>query len=424
MNEGYPHAVVTLPALSSKRLWLFLAACFFICLLEGFDIAALGVAAPFMVRELRIDVSSMGLAFAAGMVGVLLGSFLFGSLADRVGRKPALLATLVLLGTSSMATAFVTNFATLVVIRLATGLAIGGALPVIIALVAELAPKGRTATFITVVSSGFPLGSIVVATIAALGAVDHGWRVIFSIGGVLPFVVFPLAVRAFPESRALPLPGAAAATLHRALFADGRIRSTLLLGAACVVTQLAFYLLLSWLPLILVAKGIAPSFAPWAVFAFSAGNLLGAPAMGVAVDRWGQRGPTAGGYLVLAVVISLFAVAAQLGPLLMIAFMAGFLVNGVQIALYGIASRYYPQAVRGSGVGAVIGIGRTGSIVGPLAARQFARPRARHQRGRTDPGAHPAARRAVGRAVTASDRLTTSAFGREPANGEPDSGAQ
>lgn len=143
---------------------------------------------------------------------------------------------------------------------------------------------------------------------------------------------------------------------------------TLLLSAACAITQLAFYLLLSWLPLVLVAKGIAPSFAPWAIFAFSTGNLLGAPAMGVAIDRLGQRGPTAGGYVALAVVVSGFALAAHLGSLPVIAFMAGFLVNGVQIALYGVSSRYYPQAVRGRGVGAVIGIGRAGSIVGPLAA--------------------------------------------------------
>ena len=106
-----------------------LGLCFIVALLEGLDLQSIGVAAPRMAREFGLSVGQMGLAFSAGTFGLLPGAMLGGRLADRIGRKRVLILATALFGVFSIATAHVWDFNSLLMIRVATGIGLGAAMP-------------------------------------------------------------------------------------------------------------------------------------------------------------------------------------------------------------------------------------------------------------------------------------------------------
>ncbi|MDF3085903.1 3-(3-hydroxy-phenyl)propionate transporter MhpT [Burkholderia sola] len=348
-----------------------LALCFAIALLEGLDLQSVGVAAPRMAREFGLTVSQMGIAFSAGTFGLLPGAMLGGRLADRIGRKRVLIASVVLFGLLSIATAQVSTFAMLVVVRVLTGIGLGGAMPNLIALSSEaVEPRSRSSAVATMYC-GIPFGGVIASVIGVLLAGDTEWRHIFYVGGVGPLLLVPLLVWCLPESRAyLDVAGtqAARASVARTLFGDGRTTSTVALWVSYFCTLIVLYFLLNWLPSLMASRGLDRAHVGLVQIAFNVGAGLGALGIGAALDR--MRASRVVGGMYVGIVLSLAALAAAPGfaSLAAAAFAAGMFVVGGQSVLYALAAIYYPTAMRGTGVGAAVAVGRLGSVVGPLAA--------------------------------------------------------
>ncbi|MDN7452352.1 3-(3-hydroxy-phenyl)propionate transporter MhpT [Burkholderia cenocepacia] len=348
-----------------------LALCFAIALLEGLDLQSVGVAAPRMAREFGLSVSQMGIAFSAGTFGLLPGAMLGGRLADRIGRKRVLIASTVLFGLLSIATAQVSSFAMLVVVRVLTGIGLGGAMPNLIALSSEaVEPRSRSSAVATMYC-GIPFGGVIASLIGVLLAGDTEWRHIFYVGGLGPLLLVPLLVWCLPESRAyLDVAGtqAARASVARTLFGDGRTTSTLALWVSYFCTLIVLYFLLNWLPSLMAARGLDRAHVGLVQIAFNVGAGLGALGIGAALDR--MRASRVVGGMYVGIVLSLAALAAAPGfaSLAAGAFAAGMFVVGGQSVLYALAAMYYPTAMRGTGVGSAVAVGRLGSVVGPLAA--------------------------------------------------------
>lgn len=348
-----------------------LALCFAIALLEGLDLQSVGVAAPRMAREFGLSVSQMGIAFSAGTFGLLPGAMLGGRLADRIGRKRMLIASTVLFGLLSIATAQVSSFAMLVVVRVLTGIGLGGAMPNLIALSSEaVEPRSRSSAVATMYC-GIPFGGVIASLIGVLLAGDTEWRHIFYVGGLGPLLLVPLLVWCLPESRAyLDVAGtqAARASVARTLFGDGRTTSTLALWVSYFCTLIVLYFLLNWLPSLMAARGLDRAHVGLVQIAFNVGAGLGALGIGAALDR--MRASRVVGGMYVGIVLSLAALAAAPGfaSLAAAAFAAGMFVVGGQSVLYALAAMYYPTAMRGTGVGSAVAVGRLGSVVGPLAA--------------------------------------------------------
>jgi AAHS family 3-hydroxyphenylpropionic acid transporter len=344
--------------------------CAAIAMLEGYDIQAMGVAAPRMMPALGLDHEQAGWALSANMIGLIVGALIGGRLADRIGRRPVLVVSVVAFGLFSLATAAAGGFASLVAIRVAVGLGLGGALPNLIAIAAEVTPPGRRTAVTTLVFCGMSLGGAASALLASAGPAGLDWRAVFVIGGAAPLLLAPLVGFVLPETRPQHEPGEPhdpGGVVH-ALFGEGRVAATLPLWAAYALTLIILYLMLNWLPMLAAAKGLGPTQAPLASVAFNLSSLVGAPLLGVAVDRVGVRWPMTAGYAGLVLVMMALARAAGVGPILVLSGLAGFLVIGVQFCLYGLAPSYYPVAVRGTGAGAAVAVGRLGSIIGPLMA--------------------------------------------------------
>lgn len=341
--------------------------CFLIAAIEGFDIQAFGVVAPRLIAELKLDAAGQGWAASLAMTGLVIGAFAGGWLADRMGRRPVLFASVLIFGTASIATGMAYDYDTLLLARLVSGLGFGSALPNLIAIAAEISPPHRRGLTTSAMFCGMPAGGAIVALFASLAGDDLSWRTYFMAGGVLPLLIAPLILFVLPETRPArddtrPI------SLSRTLFADGRALPTLLLWLANFLTLLILYLMLNWLPTLVVAKGFPVTGGATASLAFNLVGVVGALFLGLVIDRFGYRWSLFVTYALLAGVLLALGTASSIVSIVTVSALAGFLVLGAQYALYGLAPTLYPQRGRGGAAGAAVAVGRLGSIVGPLMA--------------------------------------------------------
>jgi MFS transporter, AAHS family, 4-hydroxybenzoate transporter len=375
-----------------------LLTCAAVLFLDGFDTQVIGNVAPALAKEWSLSRSALGPVFSAGLFGLMIGALSFGPLADRVGRKKIIVFSTIAFGVGTLGTAFVSDVTTLMVIRLFTGLGLGGAMPNAVALTSEFSPHRRRATMVMIMFCGFSVGAALNGLLAAALIPAHGWRSVFIVGGAAPLLLAPVLTWRLPESvRFLALAGAAdarvAALLGRInpkaaaaatggrfvvceprlaglpvvhLFGDRRALPTLLLWIVFFMSLLDLYFLANWLPTVLNDSGASISGAALISSLLQVGGIVGTFALGHVVDRFSFRA------LALVYLIAVLAVGAigqvgrSVGLVSFAIFVAGFCVVGGQIAANALAANFYPTSVRATGVGWALGIGRIGSIVGPL----------------------------------------------------------
>jgi AAHS family 3-hydroxyphenylpropionic acid transporter len=355
----------------ARRAGLTLTLCFLGVMCEGLDIQSMGLAAPRMAPALGLTREQLGPLFSASILGLLIGAVIFGRVADRVGRKRTLLGCLAVFGLFSLVTAVVAPFDALLAVRLLAGLGLGGALPNLMALAAEAVAAEHRARLVTRITCGLPFGGAVAGIVAA----NLDWRAIFLVGGLAPLALAPLCAFAMPESRAFLEAHRAPPTTEPArgfawiLFGDGRAVSTLLLWTASFASLLSLYVLLNWLPTLLGDRGLAKPEASVVSVLFNICAGVSVLILGELLERPRPHRTIALWYVGLAVsVIALamtesgFLAAAVAGGAV------GFFVSSVPLPLYGLAPCYYEVAIRGSGVGASVAVGRLGAIIGPLLA--------------------------------------------------------
>jgi MFS transporter, AAHS family, 3-hydroxyphenylpropionic acid transporter len=347
-----------------------IALCMAVAVLEGFDIQAMGVAMPRLGPEFGLDAGAKGWLFSVNNIGMVLGAAVGGWLADRTGRRPVLLCAVAMFGLFTFWVSIAKSYDALVGVRFLAGLGFGAALPNMMAIAAELSSPARRALTASLVFCGLPIGGGTVALLTQVFPPDFDWRMWFIIGGVLPLVLLPGLRWLLPETLSAAQRQAPKdrTPIWEALFGGGRTLPTLLLWLTFLPTLLILYLMLNWLPTLVVAKGLDRAIAPQASLAFNWASVAGALLIGWLVDRFGPRWPLTLCYAGL--IASLVALGAASDHTMIIAYsgIAGFLLLGANYALYGVAPSYYPAVMRGTGSGASVGVGRVGSILGPLAA--------------------------------------------------------
>lgn len=378
---------------------LVLALCFGVVLLDGFDTAAIGYIAPALREDWQLKPSQLAPAFGAGLFGLMVGSLCFGPLADRAGRKPVLLGSVLLFGLATLATAAADSLTMLVALRFVTGLGLGGAMPVCIAMSAEFSPQRHRMLLVTLSWSGFTMGLALGGLVAAEVIPAFGWRGVLVAGGLAPLVLWPVLARWMPESVQFlaQRPDGAAALGRivqritgravepgvvlvgeqveegaprfpaRHLFADGMAGRTLLLWAAFFASLFVFYLLTSWLPVLMKDNGYAISQAARVGAMVPLGGTIGAIALALLMDRLAPTRVLVASYLGGAFAIAAIGFAVRDAGLLMGAvFFAGLGIAGAQNGLNLLAAQMYPTEARATGIAWALGVGRAGSIVGSM----------------------------------------------------------
>ncbi|MHA6195481.1 3-(3-hydroxy-phenyl)propionate transporter MhpT [Pseudomonas wadenswilerensis] len=356
---------------SSRRPTLTIALCFIVALIEGFDLQSAGTAAAGLRQSFELDPKMLGWVFSASIVGLLPGAFFGGWLADRIGRKKVLVAAVILFGVFSLWTAYVAGYGQLLVARLMTGLGLGAALPNLIALCAEAVGEQRRSTAISIMYSGVPLGGAL-AAVVAMFTHDH-WQMTFIIGGLAPLLAVPLILALLPESRAFQQAGVVQqrASTSAALFGEGRAGATLLLWLSYFFTLTVMYMLLNWLPSLLIGQGFSKPDAGLVQMVFNIGGAIGSLLGGVLLDRGNPVRVALCIYAGLLASLAGLGLSSGLAAMAIAGFAAGLFVLAAQLVLYASAPPLYPTTVRATGVGAAVAIGRLGSVSGPLAAGQI-----------------------------------------------------
>ena len=356
-----------------QRSTLTIALCFIVALIEGFDLQAAGTAAAGLRQTFTLDPKMMGWVFSAGIIGLLPGAFFGGWIADRIGRKKILVAAVILFGVFSLLTAYVDSYSHLLLVRFMTGLGLGAALPNLIALCAEAVSERNRGTAISFMYCGVPLGGALAAAVAMFSS-EH-WQTTFIIGGLAPLLVVPLMALLLPESTAFRKQHSATDNLRpsttQALFGEGRARNTLALWLSYFFTLTVMYMLLNWLPSLLLEQGFSKSQAGMVQMLFNIGGALGSLLGGLLLDRCNKFKVVLFVYAGLLVALAGVGLSIGIVPMSIAGFAAGLFVMAAQLVLYALAPQSYPTAVRATGVGAAVAIGRLGSVAGPLAAGQI-----------------------------------------------------
>jgi len=358
------------PPSITRQATVTLLLCLLVAGFEGVDLQAAGVVMPRIGPLFHFVVSEKKWFLAASTIGLVIGALIGGRLADLWGRKAALMISIALFGVFSVATALATSKAGLIEARLATGLGLGGALPNLIALVAEAARVQHRRGAVAIMYCGMPLGGGCASLLSLIGATGSSWQDVFFVGGLAPLALLPLMWFLLPDSAefqaAQSLPDKP--PVLASLFGEGRAGRTLLLWLSFFTGLLVLYLLLNWLPSLMVARGLSEHDASWIQVAFNLVGVAGVLAAGVILSRAAGLAVLIffGGAIVGLALVAL--VPATLESELFAGSVVGAAVMGCQSVLYALAPGFYPTAVRGTGVGSAVSAGRLGSVAGPLVA--------------------------------------------------------
>jgi AAHS family 3-hydroxyphenylpropionic acid transporter len=344
--------------------------CLLAAVCEGVDLQAAGIAAAGVSGEFHPSPEQLGTFFSASTFGLFIGALVGGRLSDRLGRKTTLIGSVIVFGVCTLANALAWDVQSLVVTRFLTGLGLGGALPNVLALVAESSAPNRRNFNIAAAYSGMPAGGALISLISMAIPLSQ-WRAIFIIGGVLPLVAAPLMFKYLrsstgTESEAQGTRPLAVSMKPRAALTVPLVTQTLLLWAAFFLGLFTLYLLLNWLPTLMLGTGLQRSTVTVIQVGFNAGGVVTALIIGRLLESRWRRVAVAVTFLSLPLLIrALAAMPSQQSTLILVVVALGSAVLAAQAYLYATAPLLYPKALRGLGVGVAVAIGRIGSFVGP-----------------------------------------------------------
>lgn len=381
-----------------QKLLTLLAA--FAIIFDGFDLQILGLAMPSIMREWHLARAAFAPVAALGLAGMLVGSPLAGYCGDRIGRRITIIGCVLLFGAGTVATAFCHTLTELAALRTIAGLGVGGALPNASALTAEFAPLRRRAMAVMLTLLCVPIGGMVAGLAAAYILPSMGWRALYLVGGAAPMLIALLFLVALPESprylARLPerrgelvrllvrmghavSPDALFESLQetkergqmRALFESALLRDTIGLWLAFFANLIGVYLVFSWLPSMLTAKGLDIAAASSGLSAYNFGGVLGILICTATVTAFGSRRPllwiaACGAATALAMEFVHITPAGGHLQLFSGLGLEGLFANAVQTTLYALAAYVYPTRIRATGIACAAGVGRAGGMLGSL----------------------------------------------------------
>ncbi|MEH6386480.1 MAG: aromatic acid/H+ symport family MFS transporter [Pseudomonas profundi] len=375
--------------------WMLLFWCALIIVFDGYDLVIYGVVLPVLMEEWGLTPLQAGALGSYALFGMMFGALIFGTLADRIGRKKAIAICVVLFSGFTVLNGFARNPTEFGIARFIAGLGIGGVMPNVVALMNEYAPKKIRSTLVAIMFSGYSVGGMLSAGLGMVLIPQFGWSSVFFVAGI-PLLLLPLVLLMLPESAGFMLRNGrdeeARAILKRVnpeydlavgelqmgseiktagapvvqLFTEGRMLRTLALWVAFFCCLLMVYALSSWLPKLMASAGYSLGSSLSFLLVLNIGAIIGAVGGGIMGDRLNLPRVLAGFFVAAAASLTLLGFNSPMPVLYGLIAIAGATTIGSQILLYACAAQFYDMNIRSTGLGWASGIGRNGAIVGPL----------------------------------------------------------
>ncbi len=356
--------------------------CWMAVALEGFDLVVLGVVLPSLLKEPTwgLNPNSASVISVIGLVGVMIGALATGPVSDLIGRRKAILVTVISFSVFTLLCAFAPNPLIFGLLRFLAGLGLGGVLPTALALINEYARRGRGGRATTTLMTGYHVGAVVTALLGIVIIERFGWQWMFVIGALPALVLVPLIWRYLPESTAFlkaqnadPAAKSATKSAPKAgknpvgmLFHHGLARSTIAFWVTSFMGLLLVYGLNTWLPQIMREAGYELGAALALLLVLNVGAIVGLLIAGTVADRIGNRRSTIAWFTAAALFLALLSVKLPGIGVYVSVLLAGMFVFSAQVLVFAYVAHVYPAAARGTALGAASGIGRLGAITGPL----------------------------------------------------------
>ena len=351
--------------------WVVVAIATGLNALDGFDVLSISFAAPGIAKAWHLNRADLGIVLSMELIGMAGGSLLLGRMADRYGRRPVILACLLAMLAGMTLAATSQSVWQLSVWRVLTGLGVGGMLAAVNAVTAEVSNARWRSLCVSMMVIGYPIGSVIGGTFAATLLRQGDWRVVFEVGAAATAAFIPLVVFWLPETPAfLALPlhhDGGTRTSMTELFKHGLRWTTVLITLAYFMHFSSHYFILKWAPKIVADMGFAQSAAAGVLVQAQIGGTIGGVVFGLLSQKISLRGLTISALCGAAVMLVVFGHGqANLSELSWMAFSTVMFTNSGIVGLYAMLARVYPTALRGTGTGFVIGVGRGAAALAPM----------------------------------------------------------
>ncbi|MEO0041520.1 MAG: hypothetical protein RL329_968 [Bacteroidota bacterium] len=374
---------------------IIVGICFVLNMNDGVDVLVVSFTSSDIAKEWALSDAALGYIFSAGLAGMTLGCFFLAPLGDKIGRRYMFITSLILISAGMLGVYFVNAYGQLLALRFLTGLGIGGILPTMASTASEFSNAKNRDFNVGLIQAGWPVGAILTGFFVAWAVPMHGWRFAFLIAGIISTLMLVLVVVYMPNSLAflgkeqpenahaqintllkkmghegiesLPeKPQKEASVPISALFTPEYKLSTMILWVAIFFGFLTLYTLLSWIPKIAKTSGMDAKTATYVGTILNLGAVLGTVGFGLLAKKLGLR------HLLLSFMTIAFGAMVVYGNfkldytlIFLMTLLIGFFVQGGFNGFYPIAARVYPSAIRSTGVGLAMGVGRFGAILGP-----------------------------------------------------------
>lgn len=368
--------------------------CLFVVMMEGYDLVIYGSIVSHLIEEWQLSTVTAGFIGSAALVGMMVGSFGLGMLADKVGRKKVTILCLTLFSIFTGISGFIDSPWLFAACRFLAGLGIGGAMPNAIGLLSDYVPGKSRNTMIAIATTGMQIGGILAPVISIVAVPSLGWRFCLYIG-FIALIAVPFMIKLLPDSLdhlyakgkmneikkvlAKASPQAVFDQIDMTLdsstdekspvvelFRKKRAINTVMFWVVFFMGLLMIYGLNTWLPKLMEAAGYSLGSSLTFLIVLNSVGLVGTVILGRIADRMKNPRPLLIIlYIIGAIAMVLLSIKGSMITAYILIGICGICTFGSQNIGIAYVAHYYPGKIRTTGLGVCNTVGRIGGILGP-----------------------------------------------------------